>query len=373
MRLLTLTKSTGGLASYVRRLTPLLGEDGHEQLVVCLSDDAEQFARSIRSETVAAEVVGMNRYRVDVRGDLRTYRQLSEIVADFEPDAIIGHGSKAGLLARALGRRAGVPSVYALHSLSFVPRTQGRSAYVYRLLERLGARLGGQIVTVCEATRREVIEAGIAPPDRVTAILTGLTDDEIDAEHRVRRTSNSPAHRLHVGWAARLEPQKDPVTYVRAVALAVQSGSAASFQLLGDGSLLPVTLETITELGIGDRLSVDGWASDPHRVFADLDVVVSTSRWEGLPIALLEAMRCGAVPIATDVDGVAEAIRDGETGRLVDRGDSDAIASAILELERDPDQLLRLSRQAQDTVERDFRATEMAQAWNELLILLVTE
>lgn len=371
MRALVLTKSTGGLASYTRRLSPLLAARGLDQHVVCLSAEADQLAASLTADGIDTSTVAMARYRLNVVQDLQTLRQLQGIVSSVEPDVIVGHGSKSGFLARYIGRRAGIPAVYCLHSASFLERTQGRRAVVYRQLERLGSRIGGHIVTVCEATRRAAIEHHIADAERITTIHSGLTRDELGlaSRQRCRPLETKP---LRVGWSGRFEAQKDPVTFVRSVAEIDRRGIAVDVEMAGDGALLDSTERLSVELGLSNRIKMTGWTDDPRGFYHRADVLVVTSQWEGLPIAMLEAMALGAVPIATDVDGIPEAIDDGVSGVLVSTRSPTEVADAVERLDADRSSLTTMSQAARATVERRFTAERMADEWMALLDRVTT-
>jgi len=105
--------------------------------------------------------------------------------------------------------------------------------------------------------------------------------------------------------------------------------------MAGDGELRPQVEEAIREAGIGSHITLLGWHKDMPEFYRNLDVVVLTSLWEGLPCVFSEAM-AGELPIvATNVDGAREAIRDGENGYLHQPHDTEGMAQSVLRLAAD--------------------------------------
>ena len=148
---------------------------------------------------------------------------------------------------------------------------------------------------------------------------------------------NIPADKLVVGMIACLKPQKSPVDFVDVAARVLQRNSQAHFVLAGDGELRPEVERRIQEHKIGKHFTLLGWQTDMPEVYRNLDIVVLTSLWEGLPCVFSEAM-AGELPIvATNVDGAREAIIDGENGYLHQPHDIEGMAKSVLTLVRSPE------------------------------------
>src|SRR5439155_6398546 len=132
-----------------------------------------------------------------------------------------------------------------------------------------------------------------------------------------------------IGSVTRLAEQKDPLTFVRAAAMIARAAPDARFVLVGDGPLRADVEKVAAELGILDRLVITGVRRDVASLLRTFDVFVLSSRWEGLPRVVLEAMAARVPVVATDVDGVGEVVIDGESGRLVPAGAPRALAAAV--------------------------------------------
>jgi glycosyltransferase involved in cell wall biosynthesis len=138
-----------------------------------------------------------------------------------------------------------------------------------------------------------------------------------------------------VGMVACFKPQKAPLDFVEVAARVLRQTDRAHFVMAGDGELRPQIEERIRQLGLDRHLTLLGWQSDMPEVYRNLDVVVLTSLWEGLPCVFSEAM-AGALPIvASNVDGAREAVVDGDNGFLHDPHDVEAMAGSVLKLVND--------------------------------------
>lgn len=362
VRILSLSKSTGGLASYNRALCAGLRRLGHDVEAICLSDGAEAYAADLRKIGVEASAWPMARYRIAPLADAQLARRLIAHLRDSRCEVLIGHGAKAGLLARLAGRASGTPSVYAMHSQPFLSRVQGRMAPAYGAIERAASTmLGGRTVVLCESMRASVVSARIAAADQVSVIYSGIDPGPYGGRDpgEARAELGLAAQGTVVGWAGRLTAQKAPERFVDLAARIGPACPDTQFVLVGDGIYATDP--------VPDRLVLLPWQQDPGVLYSACDIYVLTSRWEGLPLALLEAMASGCAVVALAVDGVAEAIRDGVDGLLCPAPDTDCLAACVERLVNDPDRRRQLGRSAQARVRERFTEAQMVQAWERLL------
>jgi glycosyltransferase involved in cell wall biosynthesis len=228
-----------------------------------------------------------------------------------------------------------------------------------RLVKRvLCSRLDAH-VSVGEHAARLIEQLAELPAGSVRGIPNGVP--EVDAGHPER-----PFEGPTVGSLGRLSDQKAFHVLVEALAELPQ----ASLVLVGDGPERARIERLAAELGVADRLLITGWREDAARWLAAFDVFALPSLYEGLPLAVLEAMRAGLPVVATDVGSVAEAVVPEETGLLVQPGDARAFAGALRRLLDDPELLSRMGRRGREralerfTIER--RAAEFEQLYEDL-------
>lgn len=265
------------------------------------------------------------------------------------------HGPQAGLFGRVAARLARVPAVvHTPHTIDLRRRHLQRP---YWLLERLLAAWTDVVISVNEADRRRLIEAGVAAAEKVVTVYCGidLARFRRDPARLVpaRQLLGVPADAHLIVQVGRLCLEKGPAFFVQA---AILVGRIAQFVLVGEGPLQGELRRQIEAAGVGDYVHLGGWQPDVAGVLATADVFVLASLWEGLPLTMLEAMATGCPVVVTDVNGCREAITDGVNGLLVPPGDPAELAGAIGRLLADPALRARLSREALRTVEERFSA-----------------
>lgn len=374
-KILALTKATGGIALYNRLLLSELDKMGVVSHTLCLSEEAESYAQNLTELGLGAEAMPMARYSIDPSGDARVLMRTLRLVRDLDVDVVICHGSKAGFIGRAVGLITGRPIIYRQASLPFLKRVQGRKASLYWALDFAAKWFGGHVVTLTDYARHQTLAHKLVRPDRISVIRTGVDIDRFrpaeDRAARIRALGLDP-DRPVVGWIGRIEPQKAPLDYVDTLRRVAGRHPEAQFVLAGDGRLRGEVEAALAAAGLSDRVAMLGWQSAPEQVLQALDVYVLTSHWEGLPLTLLEAMACGCCCLSTDVDGCAEAIEDGVSGRLVAAGATEDLASALDDVLRDPGLRRRYAGAARQRTVALFDKTEMVAKWIDLLSNVTT-
>jgi rhamnosyl/mannosyltransferase len=246
------------------------------------------------------------------------------------PDIVHTHSSKAGIVARLAARWARVPViVHTVHGWSFHERMSRRERFVYKRLERMVARFTDAIVVLSEEDRRKGLEARIGTPERYVKIPAGIDVGAYarkPGSRKLRDEFGIPDTAPIVGAVIRLAPQKDPMTMLEAFE---KVNGDAYFVIVGDGPMRKEFDAAVSASCIRDRLFVTGVRSDVHDLVGELDVFVLTSLWEGLPLAMIEAMAAGVPVVASRVDGIAEGMTDGVEGFLVPPKDAAGFADRV--------------------------------------------
>lgn len=268
-----------------------------------------------------------------------------------EADVVHVHSSRGGLIGRAVGAVTGHRDkvVYSPHGFAFQSIDRGRRAKdVYRVMERVGARLGPRLA-LCSASE-QAIAVELAPSAR-TAVLPNAVDVASLAglPERIRRARRRPLQVVHVG---RITPQKRPDVFGAAARRWKQDAQTPlRFRWLGDGdrSLL------------SEEVEVTGWLSREELVheLARADIMLFTTAAEAMPMALLEAQAMGIPAIGQATTGVVDVIEDGRTGYLVE--DENGIDVALRELTRSEDHRARLGAAAVASMAERFELADLGE------------
>jgi glycogen(starch) synthase len=251
-------------------------------------------------------------------------------------------------LARLAARRHRCPLVITVHCS--VGHTVGGRSLRARLLrvvggwiERATLRRVDAVVVLTDRTTAALLADGV-PAERVTTIPSGFDPDLFAASHA---DLFSDVARPRIGYVGRLTQQKQVDLLVRAFG---RMREPASLVVVGDGPERERIRALAAASPHADRITLAGFVdhSTVPAVLAALDVLVLPSVYEEMGSVLTEAMAVGVPAVASDVGGIPEVVRDGETGLLVPPGDVDALAAALDRLAADPDLRAQLASGARD-------------------------
>lgn len=257
-------------------------------------------------------------------------RALSRAISRVGPDVVHLHSSKAGLAGR-LALRGRRPTLFQPHGWSFLA-VEGLVRRGSLAWERGGARWSHLTLCVSEDERRAGLAAGIAGPMRVVANGVDLASHRVGderARHEARRRLGLAAGPLVV-CVGRLCRQKGQDLLLDVWPAVRRAVADAQLALVGDGPTRP---ELQARASAGVRLV--GHSDEVRRWLCAADLVAMPSRWEGMSLALLEAMACGRAVVASDVAGASEALGP-LAGAIVGVEDLEALARTIVERLRDP-------------------------------------
>lgn len=271
-----------------------------------------------------------------VRRPVRPWRDLLGLVElirlcrRVRPDIVHANSSKAGALAMLAGSVTGVRArVFTAHGWAFRWHA-GFSARLYLWLERLTGRLATHVVCVSQSERAAGLEAGTCS-DAKTVVIPNAVDTSASVPARGDHDNRVPV----IVSVTRLKAPKDAPTLLRG--LARLNGTAHHTRIVGDGPERQAVEAELRRLGLEQAVELVGERRDIRTLLAAADVFVLSSRSEGMPVSILEAMAAGLPIVASDVGGVPELVVEGETGLLTAPADDAALAGALARLLADPD------------------------------------
>jgi glycosyltransferase involved in cell wall biosynthesis len=353
MLVITLAE-VGGAQSYVAALLPALAE--RYEVVLAAHGEGPLPAAAAAA---GARFVPLRHVRRPIRPwrDLAGLVELSRLLRRERPQILHASSSKAGVLGRLAAVATRVPiRFFTVHGWAFSAYS-GLPSLLYRVTDRLMAPLTTVTICVSENELAAGLEAGTCSAERTVVIRNAV---DVSAASRARHDRATP-RLIAVG---RLKAPKDFVTLIRAFA-ALPKGSFEAL-IVGDGPDRGVVEDEIRRLGLEERVRLAGERSDVPALLADSDLFVLSSRSEGLPVSVLEAMAAELPVVASGVGGLAELVVDGETGILVPPGETRALAAALGRLVGDRELRRRLGAAGRARAEALFDLAAFRRAHVEL-------
>ncbi|HEX6289298.1 MAG TPA: glycosyltransferase [Herpetosiphonaceae bacterium] len=369
---------TGGAQEVVRTLAAYLPAAGCRVVVCTFKDGPLRESIEHLGVPVAvlprrrASILNLPRFILDM---LRIRRALAGLVAEYNVEIIQTHLLRVldFLVLSLRFRNDRLQVFWTIHNYNFALRPDQLARHrwllrpkraIYRLLYRIGARWVGGFIAVSGQVPAAIVETIGPVHDKIAVIRNG-----VDVQ-RYRRSVDRGALRCRLGLpdAARLlivvgtlKAQKGHRYLLDAATEAVAQQPDLHILVVGDGELRAALEQQTRDSGLEGHVHFLGNRDDVPELLAASDYFVLPSLWEGLPMALIEAMASGLPVIATDVSGTREVMQPDETGLLVPPGDVRQLRAAIGHLLADPDRARAMGEAAQRRVIAAFSAQQQAQ------------
>lgn len=330
----------GGISPYVIPLTAHLRDMGYQSSLVAGSVGKREGDMSYLAERVNVNPImipSLGREISPLR-DLTTIRQLYALMRRERPHIVHTHTAKAGFAGRIAAWLARVPIIlHTYHGHVFAGYFGPAKTRFYLTLEQFCGRLSTRVITVSSYLSREL--AGRYRVKRaVDVVIPGYDLDDL------RDVQRSGAFRARFGIApdaplaaiiGRLVPIKNHALFLQAAARVRARLPAARFAVVGDGELRGELESLAGSLGLAGCVIFTGWQTDLPAIYGALDCNVLSSKNEGLPSSVIEALVTGVPVVATAVGGVNDLLA-GDLGILVPPADADGLAAGIVTALTDP-------------------------------------
>jgi glycosyltransferase involved in cell wall biosynthesis len=321
----------GGMETYVERLVEHLPPDRFAITALCPFESS--FTERLRARDIEVLVTPMP--------DDPPWSSIQMTCAMIKAggiDVLHAHLPNAHALAGIAGRLTGKPVLATLHG----HRIGVLDFEIHR-------NAGTHLSVVCRQSYFHALGLGVSA-GQLSCNPNGVDTEAFQPRPRpadsLRAALGIPAAARIVGFLGRLSPEKGPEVFLRAALLAHARLPDAHFVLVGDGPLAPALRESIARMKLEGRVHLAGLRRDVAAVLNDMDVLVSSSHSEAMPLAVMEAMASGLPVVATRVGGVPDMIAQGESGWLVAPNDFDEMATRLVQILATPGELERMGRSA---------------------------
>lgn len=345
----------GGVEKYVDALVRHL--PGHGFRVTCVTPYESEITARLRDS-------GSPVYVVHMADDppWRSVQFITELIRHQNIDLVHAHMPKAQVLAGLAGSLTRRPVVMTVHGMDIPSWELG-------IFHTTQAHMN----VVCQMAYAQALSLGV-PPDRLSFIENGVDLKAFRPgreETQLRNLLGIPKDVPLVGFVGRLAHVKGPDMFVQFAEYIHSNRPQVHFVMVGDGPMRGELEEAVRKTGLQDHLHLPGSLSQMHLVYPAIDVLVQTSRVEGMPFSLLEGMACGLPVAAMDAGGVNEIVEVGTTGFLSAVGDWAGLGDAVIRLIDNPALRVKMGAASRRRVEKHFdinsMITRLAQQFRTLL------
>jgi len=348
--------SSGGMygaEAVILNLSRTLNEGSHASVLGVFSNSANpnlQLHDVATKENIESHVISC-----EGQIDRKVVAGIRQMVAPMQPDIVHAHGYKADIYVYFALRNSKTPLVSTCHTWY----DNNMALTLYGMADRFVLKSYAAIVAVSEEVKQRLIKAGVHE-DKIYLVRNGIDLRPFTNAPPSLRSSLSPSDGPIVGLIGRLSVEKGVDIFLRAATHVLTELPSTKFVVIGEGADRDKLESLIDELSIRSNVSMLGQRDDMPAVYASLDIMVSSSRQEGLPMAILEGMASSLPLIATPVGDVPTVVSDGTTGLLISTENPALLASAIIALLHDPSRRENLGKAARKLIEDEFSAERMA-------------
>lgn len=350
----------GGGESHLLDLIYFMDREQYEP--ICLSFTYGEMIRRLEAQGVKCHVIESEK-----AFDPKVQKRVIQIMKDEKIEIIHAHGSRAASNILYPGRRLKLPIIYTVHGWSFHDDQSTFVKFVRTMSERLICQLVQRVICVSDSnaeTGREL--CGLKNP---IVIENGINMKRFDPDQpfpNLRPEFGFDDDDFVVGFIARDTIQKAPLLYLEAIGIAHRRNPKVKALFVAEGELDAEADHYIDKSAMQDYVYHSKFRHDVPAVLHCIDAYCLPSLWEGLPIALLEAMAMGKAVIATPTDGTKELLSDANNGILIPFNNPMALADAILLFMENKAFRKECETNARHLVSKRFNAERVAKSVQEI-------
>jgi glycosyltransferase involved in cell wall biosynthesis len=291
--------------------------------------------------------------------DFRVFGQVKKLMKQEGIQLLHAHGTRACSNTYYPAKQLNIPLIYTVHGWSFHDNQKEWIRRIRILGERLLVKRAAVTVCVSDSNLKE--GCNYFEFNKSTVIKNGINQVRFNPEKSfkdVRAELGVGKEEVLVGFIARVTLQKNPLLLIRAFAK-IAGTHPIKLLIVGDGDLKKDAVDLAATLKVEDKIIFQPFRQDIPDLLNAIDIYCLPSLWEGLSIALLEAMGMRKAIVATPVNGTKEVITHMKNGILVPVNDVDALADAFVQLANDPSLRSRIAQQAYETLSQEFNTQTM--------------
>lgn len=386
---LILNLDIGGAQEVVRTLVTQMKKLGHQPLVCSFRDGPLRF--EIEKAGIPVEIIPERQYSFlylpqFIKELIEIRSALLHLIKKYRVQILQTHLLQSlDFLVSTLSFGNYSPKIFwTIHNVNFIlqkddlPRYQwmlGFKRFIYRFLFLQAMKNIDGLIAVSEQVRESLLSYSTNLQQKITVINNCVDIDRyrtIEENIDLRETLGYSEDDLLILTVAILKEQKGHKYLIAAANELISEFPQLRFLLAGDGVLKEDLIELVDLYGIGNYFQFLGNREDIPELLAACDYFVLPSLWEGLPMALIEAMASGLPIVATDVSGSKQVMIDGITGLLVPPGDSHSLAEALIKLITQPNLALKMADSAQERIQESYSVQKQTKEHIDLYMKMIS-
>ncbi len=364
--------AVGGPVLNATYLTRYMQPDYETLLIVGEKESHEKSAAYLASQLGIpyTTIPGMGR-SINLASDYTAYRQLKKVIASFRPDIVHTHAAKPGALGRLAASASGVPViVHTFHGHIFHSYFNSLKTSFFIKTEQFLGKKSDAIIAISEQQKKELIDFKIAPEKKIHVVPLGFDLDRFHQDQEQKRKAfrmefGVTDDEIAIGIIGRLVPVKNHYLFLKAIRHVLDhSTKKIRAFIIGDGETRSDLEQMARESGISfsteknlqhsDPLIFTSWRSDVDMINAGLDIICLTSYNEGTPVSLIEAQAANKPIVSTRVGGIADIVKEGQTGLLADVKEPAVFCDHLLRLVEDDALRIQLGSNSREHVLHRF-------------------
>ena len=345
----------GGPTYNAAYLSKYLSDDFETLLIAGEKDETEDSSQFILHELGLKPIIVPEMKRaVNLKNDRIAYQKIKEIIADFKPDIVHTHASKAGAIGRLAAYKMKVPVIlHTFHGHVFHSYFGKVKTTIYKTIERNLARKSTKIIAISAIQKKELSKIHkIAKPNKIEVIPLGFDLNKFKENQKGKRNIFRQKwliedDEIAIGIIGRLVPIKNHHFFLNVLNnISKISTKKVRFLIIGDGELRDELENYCNQLEIdfsteknatNTLLTFTSWITDIDVALAGLDIVALTSKNEGTPVSLIEAQAAGKPIVSTNVGGIENIVIPNETALLSNINDEQLFTENMLSLIEEDD------------------------------------
>jgi glycosyltransferase involved in cell wall biosynthesis len=297
------------------------------------------------------------------KSDRAAYKKIKQIIEEFKPDIVHTHAAKAGALGRKAAKACGVPViVHTFHGHVFHSYFGKVKTNIFKIIERRLAKKSDGIIAISDIQKQELSKIHkICREDKIKVIPLGFDLDKFQNETSkrtfVREKYNILDDEIAIAIVGRLAPIKNHDLFLSIVEDVLQkTNRKLKIFIVGDGEERGNIEERVQLLNskFGNVIQMTSWIKNIGEFNSGMDIICLTSNNEGTPVSLIEAQAGNLAVVSSDVGGVRDIIKDGETGYIVPKNNVNLFSDKLLVLIEDDEIRNRFSKNGWDFVREKF-------------------